>query len=195
MLNEPRWQGMMTTCQGQLEQKVPDPFFPLFSIDACENPWETLGYVALGTPCAEGKNCLLISRIVIRLSERSTVVVIRRASEKSQMKGARAMHFPPAILAPLFVAICLAGCGPPAQVSVDPTLPKHEQATLYVEWLRHIDPHVVHQGKQRLRELGEGAVPAITIALSDKHGGVRRAAAQVLEEIRDDQTRPVPAED
>lgn len=103
------------------------------------------------------------------------------------------MYFPPAILVPLFAAICLAGCGPPAQPQVDRSLPKHEQATLYVEWLRHIDPHVVFQGKQRLRELGEDAVPVLTSALSDKDQHVRRAVAQVLKEIRGDRgdtTRP-----
>lgn len=61
---------------------------------------------------------------------------------------------------------------------------------IYIEWLRHIDPHVTFQGQQRLRELGNDAVPALTDALSDENKHVRRRAAQVLQEIRDDQPQP-----
>ena len=78
----------------------------------------------------------------------------------------------------------------PSQPSVDPSLPRGEQAALYVEWLRHIDPHVTFQGQQRLRDLGEDAVPALTEALHDRDECVRLRAAQVLREIRASQGPP-----
>ena len=89
----------------------------------------------------------------------------------------------------LGMAVCLVGCSP-TPPHVDPALPPREQAVLYVEWLRNPDPHVTFQGQQFLRDLGEDAVPALTDALSDDKPWVRRAAAQVLQDIREDQTSP-----
>ena len=89
----------------------------------------------------------------------------------------------------LAVAVFSTGCVP-RQPHVDPSLPKERQAEIYIEWLRHIDPHVVFQGQHRLVELGEHAVPALTEALRDRDQCVRESAAQVLKDIRSDGTQP-----
>ncbi|HUT60770.1 MAG TPA: HEAT repeat domain-containing protein [Phycisphaerae bacterium] len=80
--------------------------------------------------------------------------------------------------------ILSSGCVP-EQPDVDPALPKERQAELYVDWLRHIDPHVTHQGRQRLREIGAAAVPALIQAMNDRDARVRAASAQVLGYVRD----------